>query len=95
MAELGRALGVREDEESSMEVDGEKVERGTFGQVQKAVEKIVREGYSAVQVLSQVRLSSSSFSLFSNIFLLFSKTAPRPDHPRPARLASCESQGCD
>jgi hypothetical protein len=91
MAELGRALGVREDEESSMEVDGEKVERGTFGQVQKAVEKIVREGYSAVQVLSQVCLSSFSFSLSSDLFLPFSKTASRLDHPRPARFAPCES----
>ncbi|GAA5985174.1 hypothetical protein JCM11641_005475 [Rhodosporidiobolus odoratus] len=58
MAELGRALGVREDE--GMEVDqdaeagGRRVKKGSFEQVQRAVEKIAREGYSAVQVLSQL-----------------------------------------
>ncbi|GAA5830381.1 hypothetical protein JCM11251_001328 [Rhodosporidiobolus azoricus] len=57
MEELGRALGVREDE--GMDVDGEggegrKVRKGSFEQVQRAVEKIVREGFSAVQVLSQL-----------------------------------------
>lgn len=65
MAELGRALGVREDETGDVEMGeangsgngGRKAApKGSFEQVQRAVEKIVREGYSAVQVLSQVRL---------------------------------------
>ncbi|GAA6008914.1 hypothetical protein JCM10207_004023 [Rhodosporidiobolus poonsookiae] len=62
MAELGRALGVREEEEGDGDVEmsevgggtGRKVRKGSFEQVQRAVEKIVREGYSAVQVLSQL-----------------------------------------
>ncbi|BGP13903.1 hypothetical protein JCM10213_002544 [Rhodosporidiobolus nylandii] len=53
MAELGRALGVREDD--GMDVDAARgPKKGSFEQVQRAVEKISREGYSAVQVLSQL-----------------------------------------
>ncbi|GAA5848690.1 hypothetical protein JCM8547_004596 [Rhodosporidiobolus lusitaniae] len=62
MADLGRALGVREDEEGDGDVEmggpgkGGRAApaKGSFEQVQRAVEKIVREGYSAVQVLSQL-----------------------------------------
>lgn len=58
MRELARALGVRDQEE---EEDGDvKMENGVgpsrFERVRKAVEKVIREGYSSVQVLSQVRI---------------------------------------
>ncbi|GAA5862225.1 hypothetical protein JCM3774_004830 [Rhodotorula dairenensis] len=62
MRELARALGVRDEEEG--EGDGD-VDMGTrvgkngagasrFERVRKAVEKVIREGYSSVQVLSQL-----------------------------------------
>ncbi|GAA5912412.1 hypothetical protein JCM6882_005505 [Rhodosporidiobolus microsporus] len=60
MEELGRALGVRDEEEGEgMEVDGGGAGQGGrkvkgFERVQRAVERVVREGYSAVQVLSQL-----------------------------------------
>ncbi|GAA6027056.1 hypothetical protein JCM8097_006076 [Rhodosporidiobolus ruineniae] len=58
MAELGRALGVRKEEDVEMSEVGEtglpRPKKGSFAEVQRAVEKIVREGYSAVQVLSQL-----------------------------------------
>lgn len=59
MNELGSALGVKGDH---VDVDVEMSDSsvvGGFGQVRKAVEKVVREGYSAVQILSQVRVSLS------------------------------------
>lgn len=49
MTMLGTVLGVGND---AMEIDGEGV--GEFEKVQKAVERIVREGFSAGQVLTQV-----------------------------------------
>lgn len=64
MRELGRALGVEgpagdgDDVEmdTALEQDEKSanVGRGEFEIVQRAVEKIVREGYSATQVLIQV-----------------------------------------
>ncbi|GAA5858476.1 hypothetical protein JCM5353_008902 [Sporobolomyces roseus] len=59
MNELGSALGVKGDH---VDVDVEMSDSssskskvvGGFGQVRKAVEKVVREGYSAVQILSQL-----------------------------------------
>ncbi|BGP53729.1 hypothetical protein JCM8202_003660 [Rhodotorula sphaerocarpa] len=56
MRELGRALGVREEEGEGGDVEmkgaGGKGER--FERVRSAVEKVIREGYSSVQVLSQL-----------------------------------------
>ncbi|TNY20236.1 replication factor C subunit 2/4 [Rhodotorula diobovata] len=57
LRELGRALGVRAGEDEDGE-DGDvemKSARGSpFDRVRAAVEKVSREGYSAVQVLSQL-----------------------------------------
>ncbi|SCV66979.1 BQ2448_5625 [Microbotryum intermedium] len=58
MRELGQALGVTFDEDA-MDVEAAyqaNHSKGTsaFGIVQKAVEKVTREGYSATQVLSQL-----------------------------------------
>lgn len=50
MAMLGRALGVGTD---AMEIDDE-VAPSEFVRVQRAVEQVVREGFSAGQVLTQV-----------------------------------------
>ena len=65
MNELGRALGVKDSQnEGDDDVEMSDVKAvGGFGQVRKAVEKVVREGYSAVQILSQV--SFYSLSLYS------------------------------
>ncbi|BGP37984.1 Subunit of heteropentameric Replication factor C (RF-C) [Rhodotorula kratochvilovae] len=55
MRALGRALGVREDEEEDGDVVmGEAKGGSRFERVRTAVEKVTREGYSAVQVLSQL-----------------------------------------
>jgi len=62
MNELGRALGVKDSQDVDVEMSDVKAVGG-FGQVRKAVEKVVREGYSAVQILSQV--SFYSLSLYS------------------------------
>lgn len=68
MRELGRALGVREEEEEGGDVEmkgaGGKGER--FERVRSAVEKVIREGYSSVQVLSQVRPSLPRFRSHSS-----------------------------
>jgi len=71
MNELGSALGVKGDH---VDVDVEMSDSssskskvvGGFGQVRKAVEKVVREGYSAVQILSQVRVLSLFLSIARN-----------------------------
>jgi len=66
MNELGRALGVKDSQNEAGDADVEMSDVkavGGFGQVRKAVEKVVREGYSAVQILSQV--SFYSLSLYS------------------------------
>ena len=64
MNELGRALGVKDSQNEGDDVEMSDVKVvGGFGQVRKAVEKVVREGYSAVQILSQV--SFYSLSLYS------------------------------
>ena len=58
MRELARALGVRDEEdgEGDVEMGGTGAGMGSrFERVRKAVEKVIREGYSSVQVLSQVR----------------------------------------
>lgn len=47
---LAKALGVGDDD---MEVDG--VAAGSFEKVRNAVEVVIREGYSAGQLLTQVR----------------------------------------
>ncbi|POY70613.1 hypothetical protein BMF94_6391 [Rhodotorula taiwanensis] len=49
MRELGRALGVREDEED-VEMNGSGKRAGGFERVQQAVEKVIREGYSSTQL---------------------------------------------
>ncbi|GAA5978550.1 hypothetical protein JCM10908_004400 [Rhodotorula pacifica] len=60
MRELARALGVRDDEEGGdVEMNGAGGGGGgkggsRFERVRKAVEKVIREGYSSVQVLSQL-----------------------------------------
>jgi replication factor C subunit 2/4 len=59
MRELGRALGVdssSDGNDDDVEMNGTSGSAGKsgFGIVQRAVEKIVREGYSATQVLIQV-----------------------------------------
>ena len=79
MSEFGRALGVRHDHDD----DGGDVEMkpaagsgvGAFDRVREAVEKVSREGYSAVQVLSQVRpgpffSTSRSLSLALHVLTL-------------------------
>lgn len=52
--DFARALGidVEDDDEDEMEVDG-KPGKTNFTTIQKKVKSIVREGYSAAQVLSQ------------------------------------------
>lgn len=58
MHQLGRALGVEQsssgDEDIEMNGSGRGSAGSDFDIVQRAVEKIVREGYSATQVLIQV-----------------------------------------
>ncbi|GAA6056419.1 hypothetical protein JCM3770_000693 [Rhodotorula araucariae] len=59
MRALGRALGVREDEGDDGDGDVEMGDAGAgtgsrFERVRTAVDKVTREGYSAVQVLSQL-----------------------------------------
>ncbi|BGO89612.1 hypothetical protein NBRC10512_001537 [Rhodotorula toruloides] len=55
MRTLGRALGVRDEEAEDGDVEmGEAKGVGRFERVRMAVEKVTREGYSAVQVLSQL-----------------------------------------
>ncbi|BGP68377.1 Subunit of heteropentameric Replication factor C (RF-C) [Rhodotorula toruloides] len=53
MRTLGRALGVRDEEEDG-DVEMGEAKMGRFERVRMAVEKVTREGYSAVQVLSQL-----------------------------------------
>lgn len=48
---LAKALGVGDDDD--MELDG--VAAGSFEKVRNAVEVVIREGYSAGQLLTQVR----------------------------------------
>lgn len=56
MLELGKSLGVEVEGGEDVEMDdvGGKKGGSAFEVVQKAVEKVVREGYSATQVLTQV-----------------------------------------
>ncbi|KAM0753630.1 P-loop containing nucleoside triphosphate hydrolase protein [Meredithblackwellia eburnea MCA 4105] len=58
MKSLVRALGVdvveEEDEDVDMEVDLDEEKRGPFELVQRAVERVTREGYSATQILIQL-----------------------------------------
>ncbi|GAA5966832.1 hypothetical protein JCM8115_002289 [Rhodotorula mucilaginosa] len=56
MRELARALGVRDEEdgEGDVEMGGTGQGGSRFERVRKAVEKVIREGYSSVQVLSQL-----------------------------------------
>ncbi|GAA5905412.1 hypothetical protein JCM5296_003710 [Sporobolomyces johnsonii] len=55
MAELGRALGVRdEDAEGDVEMGDAKGGKAGFERVRSAVEKVCREGFSAHQVLLQL-----------------------------------------
>jgi len=63
MNELGKALGVKDQDSDTEMEDVKGGVGGGFGQVRKAVEKVVREGYSAVQILSQVKFLFSSLSL--------------------------------
>ncbi|KAK4053872.1 Subunit of heteropentameric Replication factor C (RF-C) [Microbotryomycetes sp. JL201] len=56
MKELGRALGVDSESGGDDNMTGIRQSVGGFEIVQKAVQKIVREGYSATQVLTQVGL---------------------------------------
>lgn len=71
MNELGKALGVEMDEDIEMDGNGggsggAGKSKSAFENVQRAVLKVCREGYSATQVLSQVCLFSF---LFSFLFL--------------------------
>lgn len=54
MAELAKALGVETDGEDVEMGEASGRSRSAFETVQRAVEKVVREGYSATQVLTQV-----------------------------------------
>ncbi|KAK4058774.1 Subunit of heteropentameric Replication factor C (RF-C) [Microbotryomycetes sp. JL221] len=54
MKELGRALGVDSGDDVEMGDGRDKQRGGAFQVVQQAVEKIVREGYSATQVFNQL-----------------------------------------
>jgi replication factor C subunit 2/4 len=56
MDALGRALGIHR---SGTETDIAMAGATDFDAVQRAVEKVVRDGYSAVQILSQVRNRAS------------------------------------
>lgn len=56
MAELGEALGVVGSGDVEMADVGTGRRPSPFEKVQKAVEKVVRQGFSATQVLIQVRL---------------------------------------
>lgn len=73
MRTLARALGVRDDEDGDVEMGGTggtataaASGKGRFERVRLAVEKVTREGYSAVQVLSQVRSGSALLHLSLN-----------------------------
>lgn len=70
MRTLGRALGVRDEEAEDGDVEmGEAKGVGRFERVRMAVEKVTREGYSAVQVLSQVCLGLRS--LLTSVLTVF------------------------
>jgi DNA polymerase III delta prime subunit len=79
MRELARALGVRDEEdgEGDVEMGGTGQGGSRFERVRKAVEKVIREGYSSVQVLSQVR---RGFSLSLSSSLLQATRPHLTDH---------------
>lgn len=84
LRELGRALGVRAGEDEDGEdgdVEMKSAGGSPFDRVRAAVEKVSREGYSAVQVLSQVRPAFSS--LFSPSHGPLTPPRPLPAHVTP------------
>lgn len=98
MSELGRALGVRHDDDD----DGGDVEMkpaagsgvGAFDRVREAVEKVSREGYSAVQVLSQVRPGLFSLSNSRSLSLALHVLTLACSPARSCTTSSSSTRSC-